>query len=139
MIHFQLFQYPENFPSIPSGMAEWLASVAEEEGFRLIEISYRWLTDGEMLHENQRLLDHDYYTDVITYGEVRGTRIYGDVIISHERVVDHANELGVVVEDERDRVMVHSLLHLCGYDDQTDVERLKMREIEDYYLNKRSF
>lgn len=112
----------------------WLSKVAHEEGLRLVQLSYTFLNDEDMRLENARLLEHDYYTDVITFGEVRGTRIYGDIIVSYERIRDNSKELNNNEIDERDRVLVHALLHLCGYDDHSDSDKLKMRELEDKYL-----
>ncbi|GGH69392.1 rRNA maturation RNase YbeY [Phaeocystidibacter marisrubri] len=138
MSKVRFYNTPSSWEIDVSEVDRWLSTVALMEGLRLVEISYRFLSDDEMRLENVRLLEHDYYTDVITYGEVRGTRIYGDVIVSYERITDNANRLNNSLLDERDRVFVHALLHLCGYDDQSEVDRLKMRKLEDKYLALRS-
>lgn len=138
MSKLRFYNTPDNWEIDTVLIESWLTGVARSEGYRLAEISYRFLSDDEMRSENVRLLEHDYYTDVITYGEVRGTRIYGDVIVSYERILDNANLLNNSLIDERDRVFVHALLHLCGYDDQTEDDKLKMRKLEDKYLALRS-
>lgn len=138
MSKLRFYDTPDNWEIDTVLIESWLTGVARSEGYRLAEISYRFLSDDEMRSENVRLLEHDYYTDVITYGEVRGTRIYGDVIVSYERILDNANLLNNSLIDERDRVFVHALLHLCGYDDQTEDDKLKMRKLEDKYLALRS-
>lgn len=112
----------------------WLQEVARTEGRSIGELSFVFLSDEDLLTINRQFLDHDYYTDVITFDYNRGSRIYGEVFISHERVFEHAVERDVIVDDERDRVAVHALLHLCGYGDKTREESLIMRSLEDKYL-----
>ncbi len=125
---------PEDWQDLADYAAEWIDLVLRSEGLRGKRITYRFVSDDEMLSENRRILDHDYYTDIITFGDVVNDRLLGDIIISHERVRDNAKVLNKNILDERDRVVIHGVLHLCGYDDHSDEERLKMRELEDKYL-----
>lgn len=125
---------PVDWQDLSAYAAEWIDLVLRSEGLRGKRITYRFVSDDEMLSENRRILDHDYYTDIITFGDVVNDRLIGDIIISHERVRDNAKVLNKNVLDERDRVVIHGVLHLCGYDDHFDEERLKMRELEDKYL-----
>lgn len=131
-IHF--VDLPDDWSDLLSYSEEWLSAVAKGEDLSIRQLSYRFISDDEMLEENRRLLQHDYYTDIITYGEVVRSRITGDIIISYDRVLDNSNTLNKSVIDERDRVLVHGLLHLCGYGDKTNEEELKMRQLEDKYL-----
>lgn len=134
MRRIKLFNLPNDWTDIEGYVDSWLIGVAQAEGFAIRRLTYSFMSDSEMLNENRRLLDHDYYTDIITYGEVIRGRIEGDVIISSERIIDNAKELKKNELDERDRVLVHGLLHLCGYDDTSEEEKLKMRQLEDKYL-----
>lgn len=115
----------------------WLLRVAEAEGHTLGEISYIFCSDEHLRHINVQYLNHDYYTDIITfpYEETEG-RISGDMFISTERVADNAHTNGVSSTHEMRRVMVHGLLHLLGYGDKTPLEAAQMRTKEDFYLSQ---
>jgi rRNA maturation RNase YbeY len=84
---------------------------------------------------NVEYLDHDYYTDVITFPYSEDA-VHGDVFISYHRVVDNAQQLKVPFEHELCRVLVHGVLHLSGYLDKTDAEEKEMRGKEDFYLKR---
>lgn len=115
----------------------WLDSVVSAENKRLGDLSFRFMSDEEVYRVNGEFLDHWYYTDVITFDRTRGSKVSGDVVISLDRVVENAQTEGQTFEDELDRVIVHSVLHLCGHGDKSDFEALKMRELEDKYLSLR--
>ena len=83
---------------------------------------------------NKEYLDHDYFTDVITFPGTINNPVSGDVFISVDRVRENARTYSVRVNEELHRVMVHGFLHLCGYRDKTDKEQKKMRQMEDKYL-----
>jgi rRNA maturation RNase YbeY len=85
---------------------------------------------------NQQYLNHDYYTDIITFDYSQADQISGDLFISIDRVYDNAVQVGVDRVDELKRVCVHGVLHLCGFGDKTDDEARVMRAKEDYYLDK---
>ena len=120
--------------SIPN-LREWLNNVGEREGFTVGELSIVLGSDDWLLDYNKQYLNHDYYTDIITFDYVESNVISGDLLISYDRVIDNANSLNVSRETELYRVIVHGFLHLCGYGDKSDAEKELMRKKEDYYLN----
>ncbi len=113
----------------------WLKFVAESEIFTLGDISIIFCSDNYILDINQRFLQHDYFTDIITFDYSEGRRISGDLFISVDSVRENAVEYGTEFSDELHRVIVHGILHLIGYDDHTDEEIKEMRAKENYYLS----
>jgi probable rRNA maturation factor len=113
----------------------WLKKVAEKEGFSINNLNYIFCSD-EYLHKiNLEYLDHDTYTDIITFDNSDDeTIIEGDIFISIERVRDNSQTLNTVFEEELKRVIVHGLLHLCGYDDHTPEDKAEMRLLESEYI-----
>ena len=111
--------------------------VAESEVKRLGDISIIFCSDPYILDINQRYLQHDYFTDIITFDYCEGKVLSGDLFISIDTVRENATEYGASFEEELNRVMVHGLLHLIGYDDHTPAEQQEMRGKEDYYLSIR--
>jgi probable rRNA maturation factor len=114
-------------------IAQWLMDTADSEEVPLTDLTYIFCSDDYLLRVNQEYLDHDYYTDVITFQLTEGV-IHGDVFISTDRIADNAKGLGVSFEHELHRVMVHGLLHLAGYSDKTPEAEATMRAKEDFYL-----
>lgn len=114
---------------------EWLRLVAESEVFTLGNISVIFCSDNYILDINQKYLQHDYFTDIITFDYSEGGRISGDLFISVDSVRENSVEYGTAFEDELHRVIVHGILHLIGYDDHTEDEIKTMRSKEDYYLS----
>ena len=115
----------------------WLRMVAGSEVKRVGDISIIFCSDNYILDVNMRYLQHDYFTDIITFDYCEGDRLSGDLFISIDSVRENALFYGAEFEDELNRVMVHGLLHLIGYDDHTDEEQKVMRTKEDYYLSLR--
>ena len=113
----------------------WLKFVAESAIFTLGDISIIFCSDNYILDINQRFLQHDYFTDIITFDYSEGRRISGDLFISVDSVRENAVEYGTEFSDELHRVIVHGILHLIGYDDHTDEEIKEMRAKENYYLS----
>ena len=115
---------------------QWLKEQAKREGYAVGDLNYIFCSDEYVLQVNRDYLQHDYYTDIITFdqSEEQG-KIEGDIFVSVERVADNAHQLGVPVEQEVRRVLAHGLLHLCGYSDKTDEEKNRMRAKEDEWLN----
>ena len=109
-------------------------SVARDHGHSIGELNYVLLTDKALLEYNRRYLDHDEYTDVITFDGQTGTGVSGDVLMSYDRIKENAATFGVSAQNELRRVMVHGLLHLLGHDDRTKAQKLAMRATEDKYL-----
>lgn len=103
--------------------------------FRLGKIEVHWMSDDELLEINKKHLDHDYYTDIITFDYSRGRRISGELFISRDRVLNNSADLGVDPIREAHRVVGHGLLHLLGYGDKTLEEQAVMRSKEDEVLN----
>ena len=115
----------------------WLKIVAESEIRRLGQISIIFCSDNYILDINQRFLQHDYFTDIITCDYCEGDRLSGDLFISVDSVRENSIEYGSSFNDELNRVMVHGILHLIGYDDHTDEDIRQMRSKENYYLSLR--
>ena len=112
----------------------WLKTVAGSEMRRLGAVNIIFCSDNYILDVNVRYLGHDYFTDIITFDYCEKDILSGDLFISIDSVRENALYYGVPFEDELDRVMVHGLLHLIGYDDHTPEQQAEMRAKEDYYL-----
>lgn len=109
---------------------KWIERVISSEGKRLGEISYIFCDDDYLLDINQRFLSHDTYTDIISFDDSIGNLLNGDIYISTERVRENALEFNEDFETELKRVLVHGILHYCGYKDKSDEETMLMREKE---------
>ena len=112
----------------------WLKTVCGSEVRRLGEISIIFCSDNYILDINMKYLQHDYFTDIITFDYCEGDKVSGDLFISIDSVRENAAYYGVDFEDELDRVMVHGVLHLIGYDDHSEEDIRIMRSKEDYYV-----
>jgi probable rRNA maturation factor len=118
----------------------WLQETIVAEGFHLQELTYVFCSDAYLLQINQQYLDHDTYTDIITFdNSAEKGEITSDIFISIPRIRENAASYNVPEADELHRVMVHGVLHLLGYKDKTPADKKKMTQKEDYYLAKRSF
>lgn len=115
----------------------WLRAVSEEEGRRPGQISVIFCSDPYLLEINRKYLGHDYYTDIITFDYSEGDTISGDLFISVDTVRSNAEYYSADFKDELDRVIVHGVLHLIGYDDHTDEQSAEMRVRENHYLERR--
>ena len=116
----------------------WLKTVAGSEIKKLGDINIIFCSDNYILDVNQRYLQHDYFTDIITFDYCEGDFLSGDLFISVDSVRENSVFYGTDFENELNRVIVHGLLHLIGYDDHTDEDIRTMREKENYYLEIRS-
>ena len=110
--------------------SRWLISVAKVEGYLIDTLVFLFIDDNEILEMNKKFLKHDYYTDVITFGELEDKKISGNIAISVERVLDNSKMYGVEFEDELKRVMVHGLLHIMGYNDKASNDKSVMSKKE---------
>lgn len=117
-------------------ISNWISSVISEEEFREGEINYIFCDDDYLLKLNLEFLNHDTLTDIISFDYTVGKEINGDVYISIERVRDNANDFNVEFIVELNRVMVHGVLHYCGYKDKSEDEEKTMRLKENYYISK---
>ena len=120
-------------------ISSWITDTIKEEEKQLEEISYIFCTDDYLLKINQEHLDHDTYTDIITFDYTENGIISSEIYISVDRVRENAKNLGVGALDEMHRVIIHGVLHLCGYKDKSDLQSQEMRGKENYYLRKRDF
>lgn len=116
-------------------LQHWLINVILEENKNLGVLSIVLGSDDWLLEKNIEFLKHDYYTDIITFDYTEDDTISGDLLISLDRVIDNANQNNVSRETELNRVIVHGILHLIGYNDKSLKESELMRKKEDYYLS----
>ncbi len=110
---------------------DWLERVARSEERSIGEISFVFCDDDYLLEINQKFLQHDTYTDIITFDNSVGKILNADIYISTDRVIENADLYEVKFVEELRRVMVHGVLHLCGYKDRTSEEKREMRTMED--------
>lgn len=116
----------------------WLKMVAGSEIRKIGDINVIFCSDNYILDVNMKYLQHDYFTDIITFDYCEGKVLSGDLFISVDRVRENSIEFGTDFEEELHRVIVHGVLHLIGYDDHTDEDKKVMRQKENYYLQMRS-
>ena len=117
--------------------SSWLKMVAESEIRKLGDINVIFCADNYILDINQKYLQHDYFTDIITFDYCEGNKLSGDLFISVDSVRENSIYYHTAFEDELNRVIVHGLLHLIGYDDHTEEDIAQMRSKENYYLELR--
>ena len=129
-IRFELKQKRQN--------NKWLKWVAGSEMRRLGDVNIIFCSDPYILDVNMHYLQHDYFTDIITFDYCEKDILSGDLFISIDTVRENALYYQVEFASELDRVMVHGLLHLIGYDDHTEEQQALMRKKEDYYLRFKS-
>ena len=115
-------------------LVSWISKVVESENKMLGEITYVFCSDEYLLEMNREHLNHDYYTDIITFDYCFENFVSGDLFISIDRVLDNAKEFSLDFKDELDRVCVHGVLHLCGYKDKSEADEVLMRSKEDEKL-----
>jgi len=112
----------------------WISSVIISENKKTGSINFIFCSDDYLLNVNKQYLDHDYYTDIITFDYVEGKIISGDIFISVDRVADNASKFQVSFDEELRRILVHGVLHLLGYPDKDPAEKTVMTGKEDHYL-----
>lgn len=133
MIQFFYETQPE---SVNTDYKQWLEAIITSEGKKPGEINYIFCDDEYLLKINQDYLQHDYYTDIITFDYVKGKTINGEIFVSLQRISDNASILSREYEEELRRVLAHGILHLSGYKDKTEEEEKLMRSKEDFYLKQ---
>lgn len=116
----------------------WLKMVAGSEIRKIGDINVIFCSDNYILDVNMKYLQHDYFTDIITFDYCEGKVLSGDLFISVDSVRENSIEFGTDFEEELHRVIVHGVLHLIGYDDHTEEDKKVMRHKENYYLQMRS-
>ena len=126
------FNYETDFAlDNETDFANWLSEVISSELKNEGEINYIFCVDDYLLEINQQYLDHDTLTDIISIDYSVGNELHGDIFISVERVRDNATDFNVSFEEELKRVMVHGVLHYCGYKDKSESDERLMREKEE--------
>ncbi|MCB4798296.1 rRNA maturation RNase YbeY [Neotamlana laminarinivorans] len=129
------FNYETDFKlSSEEDISKWILETITLENHSLEEVNYVFC-DDEYLHKlNVEFLNHDTLTDVISFDYSVGKQVSGDIFISIERVVDNAKDFNVSFDVELKRVIIHGILHYCGYKDKTNDDAILMRDKEDKYL-----
>jgi probable rRNA maturation factor len=123
----------------PEFLFAWFTNVCQLEGKSLGDLNLIFCSDEYLLEINREHLDHDYYTDIITFDYSEEGVVSGDLFVSIDRVIDNAKQLSIEFHDELCRVCVHGLLHLCGYKDKSSADEKLMRSKEDEMLSLRVF
>lgn len=114
----------------------WISFVVSNEQKELGPISYIFSSDSYLLQINKQYLDHDYYTDIITFDYSDDIVVSGDLFVSYERIKDHSKQFNVDLFEEFLRVCVHGVLHLLGYKDKFPADEQLMREKESFYIHE---
>lgn len=115
-------------------LAQWIEAVATTHGRKVREVAYLFCDDNHILDVNREFLQHDYYTDIITFDYCRGTLLRGDIVISLDTVRSNAIAVGATYDTELLRVIIHGILHLCGINDKGPGEREIMESFENEAL-----
>lgn len=120
-------------PADPDRLIDWIADTIDAEGYELNRIDFVFCSDEFLLDINRNHLAHDYYTDIITF-PLNDNPLLAELYISIDRVAENAAGLNIPFEDELHRVMIHGVLHLCGYDDHEEEDIRVIRKKEEAYL-----
>lgn len=115
-------------------LTQWLDKVTQLENKKLGELTFIFTSDDYLLEVNKQYLDHDYYTDIITFDYCEDDYVIGDLFISIDRVKDNAQTNNTTFQNELNRVIVHGVLHLCGYKDKSEIDEQLMRQKENQML-----
>lgn len=134
MIDF-IFEQIDVFELNNNLIINWLSNVCVSENKVCGPISIIFCSDDYLLEVNKEYLDHDYYTDIITFDYTINNEVSGDLFISIDRVKENSTTFDVTFQKELYRVLVHGVLHLCGYGDKSVSEEKIMRSKEDFYLS----
>ena len=123
----------------PNEIARWISKIIKDQKREEGEISYIFCDDQYLHKLNLEFLNHDSLTDIISFDNSLGDQINGDIFISVERVKENADTYKTNFEDELHRVIIHGILHYCGFNDKTKEEAALMRKKEDEALSQRAF
>ncbi len=134
MIEF-VFEDTEPIKLNESLIQSWIAQISEREGFILGDITYIFCSDNYILNINKEYLNHDYFTDIITFNYNEGNIISGDLFISLDTVLSNSELFKTKYDIELHRVIIHGILHLIGYNDKTDAEQEEMTQMENSCLD----
>lgn len=123
-----------------NALRRWITASAKKEGHAIQQLNYIFCTDKYLIKINNQYLEHDEYTDIITFDHsLQKTKINGEIFISIDRIKENAKTYRTTFANELHRVMIHGVLHLCGYNDKTKKQKAEIKRKEDYCLNLRSF
>jgi probable rRNA maturation factor len=137
-VQFAIYKQSKYQVIKPRVTSAWIKTIAQKYKREIGAIQYIICTDEELLQINLDYLKHDYYTDIITFDYSEGNTISGDIFVSIDRVSENATKLGILLNDEWHRVLIHGILHLCGFKDKTAKDAKIMRENEEKALKMRS-
>ena len=112
----------------------WIRAVAARYGKQVGDVAYIFCDDAKILEVNRQYLQHDYYTDIITFDYCEGNTLHGDIFISLDTVRSNAAEFGTTFDNELHRILIHGILHLCGQADKTPEARAEMTRKENHAL-----
>lgn len=134
------FNYETEFKLImKTKITSWISDTIVNEAFKEGDINYIFCGDDYLLDINVKYLKHNALTDIISFDYSLGKKLSGDIFISVDRVKDNSVKYEVNFDDELHRVIIHGILHFCGYKDKTKEDKRLMRKKEDYYLSLRTF
>jgi probable rRNA maturation factor len=138
-IHF--FSESTSFkPQKITNLRNWINQIITAEKYQLLELNFIFCSDNYLLKINKEFLNHDTYTDIITFdNSEEKEEIAGDIFISIDRVRENAKTFQISTQNELNRVIVHGVLHLLGYKDKIKKDKQEMTDKEDYYLQKVDF
>ncbi|MFM2291012.1 MAG: hypothetical protein RIS29_825 [Bacteroidota bacterium] len=138
-----MIQYIAEDIKMPSlkktNVTRWIKEIATGYNKKTGDIAFIFCSDERILEVNKQYLEHDYYTDIITFDYTEGDSISGDIFISIDTVKSNAEEFGATFENELHRIIIHGILHLCGQDDKTPELRAEMSKKENLALEKYMF
>lgn len=134
------FNYETEFKLLAkANIANWISKSIVNEAFKEGDINFIFCDDNYLLDMNVKYLKHKTLTDIISFDYSLGKIVSGDIFISIDRIRDNALKYEVKFDDELKRVIIHGILHFCGYNDKTKEDKRLMRKKEDYYLSLRTF
>jgi len=134
------FNFQKEFTFIDQDkLSDWISTTIVSEEHKEGDLNYIFCTDDYLLELNIKHLKHNTLTDIITFDYSLSKLISGDIFISIDRVLENASTYNTSFEDELHRVMIHGILHLCGYKDKEEHDKVLMRNKEDNYLSLRTF
>ena len=116
-------------------VSDWVLRVVKSKGYKLGNLVYAFFNDEDLKDLNIKFLNHDYYTDVISFDETTDQVVSGNIAVSVDRVKENAAQIGVDFEEELHRVMIHGVLHFIGFNDKTSSEKKEIREQEALALS----
>ncbi len=129
-----------DFPKIKKRTTiKWIKSIADKYGKQIGNICYLFCTDEKILEVNKQFLNHDFYTDIITFDYSEKNKIAGDIFISLDTVLSNSQKYQTTYDEELHRVIIHGILHLCGLKDKSEDEIKEMRKAEEEALSMLDF